>query len=102
MGHIHCQAFVITTYIKETFDTDKSLCYYPQMKLKDLNDFNEKNLNNHQLSLAGGMSYPTVGKYLNGKVHEPSILQIIKLLKAMGVDRHDVTLGEILADTAAS
>lgn len=68
------------------------------MKLRDLNQFNHDKKNPHQLSLAGGMSYPTVVKYLNGDVHEPSALQIARLLGAMGVSWQKVTLGEIFAD----
>lgn len=66
------------------------------MKLKDLNHFNAENKNPHQISLAGGMSYPTVVKYLGGNVHEPSVLQIAKLLAAMGADWQNVKLRDIL------
>lgn len=77
------------------------MLWYPVcMKLKDLNHFNRGGRNAHQLSLAGQMSYPTVAKYLAGDVHEPSALQIAKLLAAMGVDWRDVRLGEILETDA--
>ena len=77
-------------------------CYPICMKLKDLNHFNQNKRNAHQLSLAGSMSYPTVAKYLSGEVHEPSAVQIAKLLSAMGIKWQDVKLGDILEDNHAS
>lgn len=66
------------------------------MKLKDLSKFNSGRLNNHQLSLRGKLSYPTVAKYLDGTVQEPSLLQIAKLLVAMGASLDSITVADLI------
>ncbi len=66
------------------------------MKLKNLNQFNEKQVNPHRIHLAGGISYPTVTKYLAGEVQEPTISAIVGVLTGMGIDWRYIRLGELV------
>lgn len=75
------------------------LLYTVGMKLKDLNQFNQRNINPHRIHLNGGISYPTVTKYLAGEATEPTVLAIVGILQGMGVDWRCVRLGELLEDS---
>lgn len=64
--------------------------------LKPLEKFNAENLNSHQVSMRGSVSYPTAVKYLRNEVEEPGIVYVARILAGLGVDWKQITLGDLL------
>ena len=68
----------------------------------NLETFNEKNLTRQQIAKASGVAWPTVYRYFNGGQVSPSITHIAAVLRGMGINWREVTLGELMEESPSN